>query len=433
MNLVQNELFTENPINKFFTCEEIGKKHTTVELYHQTICTACGLVADEDILIATPNKDDLNPEIPIKHPKILGSLILKKDLEYKSTSYKTELKEILQRLKESGTFSVWTPKKIDEAFDTFIIELNDRVPTYQEFQERFPGAIDAIHKGRYNPKITKWSEFVRSRGKDIHVHYWTSKEVDKIFIDLTKELGGFPKSTEFQERFKGPYKMILEARYSPKIRTWKKFLELMILYQSFYDLEEKLGRIPTYKEFNNEFKKIRKRNPEIKSYNDFLRYMGRKPNKENGFWTYEKIKETYYKLKETLNRTPTRREFARKHSGAYQAIRRGNFDINITTYNEFLEKIGETTNRHEGNYWTSDKIKETYLELMKELKRHPKTTEFQNRYSGAYNAILKGGFHPDVTTYKDFVDAIKKEINFNISSNIMVDSSSIILVHTSRK
>jgi GTP cyclohydrolase I len=223
--------------------------------------------------------------------------------------------------------------------------------------------------------------------------------------------------------------MILEGRYSPKIRNWKKFSELMSLYQSFHELKEKLGRTPTYMEFEKEFKKIRKLNPKIKTYNHFLEYMGIKPKKICGYWTQEKIKKAYYELKQALKRTPTRREFREKYPGAYSAIRRFNFDSSVKAYNEFLKKMGEVPVRHEKNYWTPERIKEAYHKLMKELGRSPRNTEFQSRYSGAYNAILKGKFDANIKTYKDFVENFKAETVFNASPTIEIDPSRIILVH----
>ena len=347
MDLVQNELFTENPINKFFICEEIGKKHTTVEVDHQTVCTTCGLVMYEDTLIATPNKDNLNPEIPIKHPKILGSLILKRDLENKPKPYKDNLKEILQRLKEAGVFSVWTPERIDQVFDNFVIELNGKVPTYRQFQKKYPGALDAIHKGRYNPKIRKWSEYAESRGRNTYVNFLTTKDVDEAFMNLVKEFTRFPKSTEFQYRFSGPYKMILEGRYSPKISSWKEFVKLMTLYQLFYNLEEKLDRIPTYREFKNQFYRIKTLNPKIKSFNDLLEYLGREPRKANGYWTPENIEKVYQELEKSLNKTLTRDEFKREYGGACRAIERGKYNPNITSYRDFVDAMKKKTHSYD--------------------------------------------------------------------------------------
>jgi superfamily II DNA or RNA helicase len=57
----------------------------------------------------------------------------------------------------------WTSEKIDKAYDGLKKELG-RVPSFCEFQKRYGGAFNAILRGRYDPRIRKWSEYIRHRG-----------------------------------------------------------------------------------------------------------------------------------------------------------------------------------------------------------------------------------------------------------------------------
>lgn len=56
----------------------------------------------------------------------------------------------------------WTPEAIDNAFNQMVDELGRR-PAFNEFAERFPGAIDSIVKGRYDDTIISWSQYLAHR------------------------------------------------------------------------------------------------------------------------------------------------------------------------------------------------------------------------------------------------------------------------------
>ncbi len=70
-----------------------------------------------------------------------------------------------------------------------------RRPTFDEFTEKFPTAIDSIVKGRYNPKIKLWTQYLAYRGfsqiKDAP-SFREFIETDETAQMFVRVLGGSP-------------------------------------------------------------------------------------------------------------------------------------------------------------------------------------------------------------------------------------------------
>lgn len=63
---------------------------------------------------------------------------------------------------------VWTKEKIEGSFMETFHRLK-RIPGSMEFAERHQGALRAISAGRYDPRIKKWSQFVRRMKKKMRM------------------------------------------------------------------------------------------------------------------------------------------------------------------------------------------------------------------------------------------------------------------------
>lgn len=97
--------------------------------------------------------------------------------------------------KQKGAYKGrWTPEVIDNAFDRMVGELVRR-PTFDEFRERFPSAIDNILKGRYDNTIKSWSQYLTHRNyhqiKDAPTfrEFIETNETAQMFVRV---LGGSP-------------------------------------------------------------------------------------------------------------------------------------------------------------------------------------------------------------------------------------------------
>lgn len=76
----------------------------------------------------------------------------------------------------------WNTVTVDRAYDTVEKELG-RVPKKKEFIKRFPGAADAITKGRYSPDFRSYRDYLEFRGK-------VNKKFDSINVLETILEGG---------------------------------------------------------------------------------------------------------------------------------------------------------------------------------------------------------------------------------------------------
>ncbi len=119
----------------------------------------------------------------------------------------------------------WTPEKIDVAFDRLRAELG-RTPNYNEFSSGCQGALGAIEKGRYDPEITTYIEFIDHRGAERPNmrRRWTPQIIDETFDALAVEIGRIPTWDEVSDRFSGLIVALNRGRYHPHVRTYGDYL-----------------------------------------------------------------------------------------------------------------------------------------------------------------------------------------------------------------
>jgi hypothetical protein len=113
----------------------------------------------------------------------------------------------------------WYPKTIRETFYEQKKRLG-RTPRKDEFQS---GALDAIKNGKYDPKIRTWNGFLEDIGEEINhdVKKWYRKTIINAFYEKKKELGMPPKAEEIPN---GALRAITRGKYDPNIRSWNEFL-----------------------------------------------------------------------------------------------------------------------------------------------------------------------------------------------------------------
>lgn len=252
--------------------------------------------------------------------------------------------------------NLWTPQKIDNAFDELRAE-KGRVPSHGEFAERFGSALGAIVDGRYRLDIKNYSAYVRHRGLEPlsdKKREWKRENIEAAFRKITADMGRQPSVGEFRERFPGAMKAIFRGSYDPQIKKWSGFVKAMGGTSSFTD------------------------------------------------WTPEFIEREFERISEELGRTPTSTEFEEKTNGGFQAIRRGEYRPNITTFNQFLEAKGITPKRTQ---WTPENIDAAFDSLRNSLGRVPSSNEFQKKNPSAMNAIRKGQYDTDISDYRQYVQS----------------------------
>ncbi len=176
-----------------------------------------------------------------------------------------------------------TNEKIDKAFDELMAKLG-RVPKTKEFMKIYGGVLGYLRSGKYDPEIRTWRQYAEHRTL-------SHEKVDKEFDDMTNELGRRPTSKEFDKTHGRALDYILRGKYDPEIRTWGQYLEYRNLDttvswtpekvdQVFDRFRDELGRVPTYLEFNKEhggaLRYITRGdyNESITKYTQYLTYRG---------------------------------------------------------------------------------------------------------------------------------------------------------------
>jgi len=317
----------------------------------------------------------------------------------------------------------WTPQAIDEAFDELSKEL-EKTPTQREFGKKCGGAPGAIIRGKYDPGITTWSQFLAHKGIELYQYHrgykWTPQAIDEAFDELSKDLGRRPTSIEFGDKYSGAWDAIIKGRYDHGVATWNQFLAHrgievrkykwtpQAIDEAFDKLMRDLGRVPVGDEFVKKYGGALdaithgKYDPSITTWNQFLAHRGFEPYNEMGKWTPQAIDKAFDELGKELGKTPSRKEFGEKYSGAYNAIAKGRYDPGITTWNQFLAH-NEIKPCHEIGKWTPQAIDKAFDELTKELRRIPGRTEFVKRYGGTITAIRKGKYDDEIRTWNEFI------------------------------
>ncbi|MBS3089542.1 hypothetical protein J4461_01520 [Candidatus Pacearchaeota archaeon] len=120
---------------------------------------------------------------------------------------------------------IWTPKKIDEAFDTLESQLK-KTPSQDEFKRKYFGAFDSIVSGRYAKEVTSWNAYLKKRDKETNVDLtnWSPKAIDEAFDTLERKLGKTPTSVEFHNLHGAALRAISKGRYDSKVHSWPEYL-----------------------------------------------------------------------------------------------------------------------------------------------------------------------------------------------------------------
>ena len=186
--------------------------------------------------------------------------------------------------------------------------------------------------------------------------YWNKPEaVDRVFDELKEKLGKVPTGKEFTKAYGGAINSLFRGNYHPGIRTWT----------------------------------------------DYLIHRGEKGHITR--WTPEKIDKVFDELREELGRVPGSADFTKKHSAAMKVIRERRYNPNIGSWNAYLEHRKEEQYNERGK-WTPEEIDRAYDELKEKLGRVPKSTEFRKLNSGALRSIDKGGYNSDIGSWNEYLE-----------------------------
>ena len=122
--------------------------------------------------------------------------------------------------------------------------------------------------------------------------------------------------------------------------------------------------------------------------------------KPNGYWTRNSIDEAFDDFMQGRKTAPLSSEFNMRYPGVFSAISEGKYDPKIDSWGKYLEHRGFIPNRKE---WPPEKIDNVFHQLVKELERTPTYHEFSKRYPGAFSAICRGRYHPDIKTWVQYL------------------------------
>jgi len=278
--------------------------------------------------------------IPLKKEFFTKILFAKKTIE--SGRYDPSVRSYNGFLEKIGEFNNrWkkNPQKIKEAFYTLKTENKGAMITRNQFCDRYRGAINAIERGEYDPRINSWGGFMRSLGeKFIERKHWDPKKIRMAFYEVKANLGRIPSAKEFEKAFSGAAHGIRRGRYRP----------------------------------------------EIKKYNEFLSSIGETTLKMN-YWNNETIREKFFGLKKKLGRVPNSREFSNLGKGAYSALIRGKYKEGIKKYSQLLVDLGEMPNvlklKVRGkDRWSRQDMIDAYFILQDLEEKKPSRTAFKNYY-----------------------------------------------------
>jgi len=260
---------------------------------------------------------------------------------------------------------IWTPKKIDEAFDTLESQLK-KTPSQDEFKRKYFGAFDSIVSGRYAKEVTSWNAYLKKRDKETNVDLtnWSPKAIDEAFDTLERKLGKTPTSVEFHNLHGAALRAISKGRYNSDIKTW----------------------------------------------NGYLTYRDKKVNQERGIWTPKKIDEAFDTLESQLKKTPSQDEFINKYSGAMKSIRRGIFS-GINSWNDYLKHRGKLVLHDIGRWSSPNKIDEAFDRLEESLGRTPRRKDFVIKYAGALSAIVQGRYNKNIHYWNEYLMFRNRVIN----------------------
>ena len=117
----------------------------------------------------------------------------------------------------------WTLDRIDAAFDQLKEELG-RIPTYDEFPRRALEIIEK-GKYDSKIRMWNQYLIHRGEELNHEYRKWIPDEVDRVFDEMREELGRVPTVDEFREKYSGAINAIVNKRYNPNIMNWGGYLE----------------------------------------------------------------------------------------------------------------------------------------------------------------------------------------------------------------
>lgn len=319
-------------------------------------------------------------------------------------------------------------------------------------------------------------------------NYWTPEKIDDEFNASCKTLGRAPTATEFINLCGRAHSAILRGRYGNGIETYAAYLEAKgfapprqklkpeEIDAYFGKLMAKLGRVPTSTEFEKESSRAMgaitsgKYDPNIKGYKDYVKARGFEPiskNRSPGYWKKQTVDAAFDEQTSELKRTPTSKEFGKKHKGALAAITDGRYSDDIRNYTDYLnaretsgkkylppgfwtpdksqqafnimyERFGRVPTREEldraypgasqhidrkefpaarhnqqpKGYWTNEKVDEAFFGLKEKRGRVPFMTEFRKVHGGAVTFIESGRYADNIKNYDDYLKSKGLEIDF---------------------
>ncbi len=107
-----------------------------------------------------------------------------------------------------------------------------RIPPANKFKKEAGGIYDYILKGKFDPSVKSYREFLIKIGETPLREEWIfqKEKIDKLFEEERKKLGKIPTHREFAKKCRGAYEAIRNGRYSYKVRGWNDYLASKGIY-----------------------------------------------------------------------------------------------------------------------------------------------------------------------------------------------------------
>lgn len=246
----------------------------------------------------------------------------------------------------------WSVESVDAEFDRLKEELN-RVPSYDEFRRETRGAINHIRRGKYNPKIRTFRDYISHRGFEMTTRRWSGESIDEAFDQQTRRLGRIPTYSEFLDENGGAIHFISRGLYKRGIKSYAGYLRHRGVGReavaervdaAFDALRKSLSHIPAKKDVLGwilETIQSGKYDADIRTYKAYLRH--------RGFTVETRVDEAFDSLIKRLGRIPTVSELKVRNSWMLHAIESGSYSPELRTYNGYLGHRGFQPNREQPN------------------------------------------------------------------------------------
>lgn len=316
-------------------------------------------------------------------------------LDFVSTAYRLEM--LYQFEREFDQTTKRYPRKTSVEREHFKLEMDTPV-----FMDRKVDIIGFIEKARRFHSTINDEELLQLLRdfKDKFERVPSKKDVNSN--------SWMPSSTTYSDRF-GSFNMALIAadlQPNQMYEQWKNFSDDE-LSKLLHDFSERLGRVPTIKELNNEpgmpcSETYRKR---FGSFTNSLIAAGITPvRKRNTYLTDEKLLKKLREFKDKLGRTPTRREVDNAPEMPCGHVYSNRFG----DYNKALIAAGLKPNvKKQWANFSNEDLSKRLKDLGNRLNKIPSGSDatddpdtpsasvYEKRFGNFTNALIAAGFKPN--------------------------------------